>query len=162
MAVLINLRAVITSAFVLAFAGIAAVGAPVAAQDKPAVSVAKSPTCGCCSAWVAHMRAAGFTVTTQDMGMGPLVAFKRTHGIAPKYASCHTARVSGYTIEGHVPAEDVMRLLREKPNAIGLAVPGMPIGSPGMEVGTQRDAYDVLLINKDGTTRVFASYGEKQ
>lgn len=132
-----------------------------AAQATPVVNVAKSPTCGCCSAWVDHMRANGFSVKTKNMGMGQLVAFKRQHGIAPQHASCHTARVGGYTIEGHVPAALVLRLLKEKPDAVGLAVPGMPIGSPGMEAGSEREAYEVLLIKKDGSTSVYASYNAK-
>lgn len=125
------------------------------------IFVAKTATCGCCAAWVEHLQAAGFRVTTENVSLGRLMAFKTQHGIPPQLAACHTARVSGYTIEGHVPAADVKRLLKERPNAIGLTVPDMPIGSPGMEVGSQRDAYDVLLVALDGSTTVFAHYPEK-
>lgn len=130
-------------------------------KAERSVAVAKTATCGCCSAWVTHMRSAGFEVAAENMAMGQLMRFKTTNGIRPEHASCHTARVGGYTIEGHVPAKDVVRLLKERPDAVGLTVPGMPIGSPGMEVGDRRDAYEVLLVLKDGGTRVFSSYGEK-
>jgi len=142
----------------------AAVAEPAAqlSDAERSVAVAKTASCGCCSAWVTHMRSAGFEVAAENMAMGQLMRFKTTHGIRPEHASCHTARVGGYTIEGHVPAGDVVRLLKERPDAVGLTVPGMPIGSPGMEVGDRRDAYEVLLVLKDGGTRVFSSYSEKQ
>ena len=142
--------------------GIAAlgVGATAAHAGSLAVDVAKTATCGCCSAWVNHMKSAGFAVNATDMAMGQLIKFKQKHGISAELSSCHTARVDGYTIEGHVPARDVRRLLTERPDAVGLAVPGMPIGSPGMEAGRQREAYDVLLVLHDGSTRVFSRYGE--
>ena len=128
------------------------------AADLPRIAVAKSPTCGCCGAWVDHMRAAGFRVDVQDVSDETLAALKRRVGIAPEHASCHTAEVDGYVVEGHVPAEDVKRLLAERPEARGLAVPGMPAGSPGMEMGDTRDAYDTLLIGADGGATVFASH----
>jgi len=134
---------------------------PASAETKPSVRVAKTATCGCCSAWVDHMRANGFKVEAENMAMGQLSRVKADAGIKPELASCHTAHVAGYTIEGHVPAADVEKLLRQKPDAIGLTVPGMPIGSPGMEVGTERDAYDVLLIKRDGSTKVFTRYEAK-
>ena len=92
------------------------------------------------------------------MAAGQLTQFKVKHGITPDLASCHTARVAGYTIEGHVPVREINRLLAEKPDAIGLTVPGMPLGSPGMDYGSEKEPYDVLLIKKDGTTSVFAKY----
>ena len=134
---------------------------PVAAEPLT-VDVRKTATCGCCKAWVDHLKGAGYKVKAKNVIMSQLMSFKAKHGIRPKHASCHTGRVAGYTIEGHVPAREIARLLKERPDAIGLSVPGMPIGSPGMEVGTQRDAYDVLLIKKDGTTEVFASYTAKE
>ena len=122
------------------------------------IMVSKSPTCGCCNAWVDHMRRAGFDVAVRDLDHDALQAVKRDLGIAPKYTSCHTAQIGNYVIEGHVPANDVKRLLQDRPAGLGLAVPGMPIGSPGMEMGGQKDKYDVLLIKTDGTAQVFKSH----
>lgn len=121
------------------------------------VVVYKSPTCGCCTKWADHMHKSGFEV--KEIAIENLNSIKVEHGITSETASCHTAIVEGYVVEGHVPAKEVKRLLSERPDARGLTVPGMPIGSPGMEVeGRQADAYDVLLIEKDGGTRVWASY----
>lgn len=127
-------------------------------EAAPLVSVVKSPTCGCCGAWVEHMQAAGFRTEVHDVGSDQLDAFKREAGVAPEHASCHTAIVDGYFVEGHVPAEDVKRLLAERPEARGLAVPGMPAGSPGMEMGDVRDPYDTLLVRRDGAAEVFARH----
>jgi hypothetical protein len=124
----------------------------------PRVAVAKSPTCGCCGAWVDHMRAAGFEVDVQDVTDETLAALKRRLGLAPEQTSCHTAEVEGYFVEGHVPAVDVKRLLAERLEARGLAVPGMPAGSPGMEMGSVRDPYDTLLIGTDGQASVFTRH----
>ena len=130
---------------------------PLAEAALPAVTVYKSPTCGCCTAWAEHMEAAGFPVETVDVD--DLGAVKARHGIPPAYGSCHTATVGGYAVEGHVPAEDVKRLLAERPAAAGLAVPGMPIGSPGMETpGRPAEAYAVLLVSEDGGAAVFARH----
>jgi hypothetical protein len=128
------------------------------AADLPRVAVAKSPTCGCCGTWVEHMRAAGFDVEVKEVSDDALAALKRRLGLAPQHASCHTGQVEGYFIEGHVPAEDVERLLAERPDALGLAVPGMPIGSPGMEMGSTREPYDTLLIGANGEASVFARH----
>ena len=122
------------------------------------VEVWKDPSCGCCKDWVDHMQASGFKVTVHETGNN---AVRARLGLPPKLGSCHTALVGGYLIEGHVPASDVRTLLRQKPQALGLAVPGMPVGSPGMDgaaYGNRRDPYDVLLVARDGTTRVFNSY----
>lgn len=116
------------------------------AAEGTRVTVYKSPTCGCCSDWVDHMREAGFDVTVEDVA--DLDAVKREHGVPGPLQSCHTAIVDGYVIEGHVPADLVARLLAERPaDAWGIAVPGMPAGSPGMEQGGSRDPYDVILYN---------------
>lgn len=115
----------------------------------------KSPTCGCCKSWVSHMAANGFALDAHDVAQEALAALKAQNGISPKVASCHTAKIGGYTVEGHVPASAVKRLLAEKPDAIGLAVPGMPAGSPGMETQGEVQAYDVLLIKKDSSPEVF-------
>ena len=142
----------------LAAAGALALVPGAALADGPIVEVAKSPTCGCCTAWIEHMRAAGFTVNVTDVEYDALQQVKTRLGIGPDHASCHTARVDGYVIEGHVPAEDVRRLLAERPDAVGLAVPGMPVGSPGMEMGNERDPYDTILVRRDGTGEVFQSH----
>jgi hypothetical protein len=132
----------------------AAVPAAATAQQE-LVTVYKSPSCGCCKAWVEHMRQAGFRMDVHDMD--DVQPVKTAMGVPGPLASCHTARVGGYAIEGHVPADLVAKLLREHPSDIaGLAVPGMPAGSPGME-GMGKDAYDVVAFTKDGHTRVYAS-----
>jgi hypothetical protein len=128
--------------------------------SAPQLLVAKSPTCGCCGAWVAHMRKAGFRVAVRDVSDAELQTIKLGFGVRPEYASCHTARVGGYVIEGHVPAADVRRLLAERPGARGLAVPGMPLGSPGMESGDGAvEPYATLLLLRDGGAEVFARHG---
>lgn len=119
-----------------------------------AMTVYKSPTCGCCAKWVDHARAAGFVVTVKDTD--DMDAVKRETGVPAALQACHTALVGGYVIEGHVPADVVRRLLADKPKGMGLAVPGMPAGSPGMEAG-RKDRYDVLLFERSGATKVFAS-----
>lgn len=132
---------------------------PLLAENKPhEVEVWKSATCGCCSGWIKHMETAGYAVKAQDAALGILAKIKRQAGLSPDLQSCHTAKVGGYVIEGHVPPEDVARLLEEKPDAIGLSVPGMPLGSPGMDYGPDKEPYEVLLVMKDGTTKVFARH----
>jgi hypothetical protein len=126
--------------------------------SKPRVEVWKSPTCGCCNDWIKHLEANGFRVKGYDKGN---IAIRKELGMPVKYGSCHTATVDGYVIEGHVPAREIHRLLKERPKALGLSVPDMPIGSPGMdgpEYGGQVDPYDVLLIQRNGSATVFASY----
>ena len=125
------------------------------AQLAQIVDVYKSPYCGCCEKWVEHLQQNGFKVRTHDVEDVP--GTRRALGMPEGYASCHTARVGGYLIEGHVPAADVRRLLREKPVAIGLAVPAMPPGSPGME-SQQPVPYDTLLVQAGGRHRVFARH----
>lgn len=120
------------------------------------LEVYKSPTCGCCSGWVDHMSAAGFNVNTHDLDN--LVPVKQSHGISRETQSCHTAvSKEGFVFEGHVPAKYVKRFLAEKPdNARGLAVPAMPVGTPGMEMGDKFMPYQVLLLKTDGSTEVYA------
>jgi len=121
----------------------------------PQVNVFKTRTCGCCSKWVEHLRANGFQVNVQDV---PNTAeYRMKYGVPDKLQSCHTAVVKGYVIEGHVPAREVQRLLNERPNAKGLAVPGMPAGSPGME-GSRSDAYSVILFDEAGRASVYQKY----
>ena len=130
----------------------------VAGAEALEFQVAKTQSCGCCIAWVKELEAAGHEVESRNLPMATLIEYKVENGIGPDMTSCHTAKVAGYTIEGHVPVEDIERLLSEKPDAVGLAVPGMPLGSPGMEYGNSREAYDVFLVNADGTSEVFTSY----
>ena len=128
------------------------------AAERTLVEVWKSPSCGCCKDWVTHLEGNGFAVKVNEVGN---TGMRGRLGIPAALGSCHTALVGGYAIEGHVPARDIQRLLAERPSAIGLAVPGMPIGSPGMdgpEYGSRRERYDVLLLRKDGSTAVFASH----
>lgn len=133
--------------------------APASAADTAAsIEVWKSATCECCGAWVKHLEANGFTVKVNATEPSVLASLKRQAGIGDKLASCHTAMIDGYVIEGHVPGTDIKRLVAERPQAIGLAVPGMPVGSPGMEQGAEFEPYDVLLIKKDGSTETFASH----
>lgn len=119
------------------------------------VEVFKSPYCGCCEKWVEHMRKAGFEVVTRDVNDVP--AARKATGMPERFGSCHTAKVAGYVVEGHVPATDVQRLLKEQPKALGLAAPGMPQGSPGMETN-QPQPYDTLLVQADGSHKVFAKH----
>ncbi len=129
-----------------------------AAAPKTRVEVWKSPSCGCCKDWLAHLEADGFAVTVHDDGNTDA---RERLGMPLKYGSCHTARVDGYALEGHVPASDIRRLLRERPRAVGLAVPAMPVGSPGMDgpaYGGRRDPYDVLLVARDGSASVYRHY----
>ena len=128
---------------------------------KPDVFVWKDPNCGCCKEWVKHLEANGFKVKVNDAGNS---AMRARLGIPAKLGSCHTAIVGGYAVEGHVPAADIQRLLKEKPQAIGLTAPGMPIGSPGMDTAVyngRKDPYDVLLVLKDGSTKVWASHNKR-
>lgn len=127
-----------------------------AAQTLPKVQAYRDPGCGCCEKWTEHMKAAGFDISMQDDP--DLAARKTLLGVPDQLSGCHTALVSGYVIEGHVPAEDIVRLLTEKPDVLGLAVPGMPMGSPGMEVGESKEPYDVRAFKKDGSSVIFASH----
>jgi hypothetical protein len=125
-----------------------------AQTGAPTMTVYKSPTCGCCSKWIEHMRSNGFEVKSTDVE--DVTSIKTANGVPPEAGSCHTALVGGYVLEGHVPADSVKRLLREKPKVAGLAVPGMPVGSPGMEVPSgQVDRYNVVSFTKGGPTTVF-------
>lgn len=121
------------------------------------IEVYKSATCGCCTQWVEHLRTNGFEVKAQNVPN--TAAYRARFGIPAALGSCHTATIGGYVLEGHVPAREIRRLLMEKPKAVGLAVPGMPMGSPGMEMADMpTDAYDVLLVRKDGSHVVYQHY----
>jgi len=137
----------------------AAVAAPVFAEPAaPLVEVWKDPSCGCCKDWIKHLEANGFAVRVFETGH---TVMRSRLGIPTQLGSCHTARVGGYAVEGHVPAREIRRLLKERPAAVGLAVPAMPVGSPGMdgpEYRGRRDPYDVLLVAQGGRSTVFQSY----
>jgi hypothetical protein len=121
---------------------------------KPQMTVYKSPTCGCCSKWIAHMQANGFVVKAVDVD--DIDAVKREHGVPADATSCHTGIVNGYVVEGHVPADAVQKMLKDKPSIAGIAVPGMPMGSPGMEVpGGQKEAFNVVSFDKAGRIAVY-------
>lgn len=131
---------------------------PGATADLPEVTVYKSPTCGCCSDWVTHLRDNGFSVTVNDeVNMKPI---KRRGKVPKDLAACHTAAVGDYVVEGHVPADEVKRLLRQKPDLHGISVPGMPVGSPGMERGDRVEPYSVVGFTATGDTTVVAQYGQ--
>ncbi|QMT34502.1 DUF411 domain-containing protein [Conchiformibius steedae] len=127
-------------------------------QNTGHIEVWKDPNCGCCTEWINHMEKNGFRVTVHNTGNSEI---RKSFGMPQNYASCHTAKIDGYIIEGHTPAADVRRLLKEKPDALGLATPGMPLGSPGMDGEMYQDRtqpYDVLLVGKDGSSQVYQSY----
>lgn len=124
----------------------------------PAIHVMKDPNCGCCSGWIEILENDGFIVTTEPSLGTLLMRYKLDNGIPQRMVSCHTGRIDGYMIEGHVPVADIRRLLDDRPDAVGLAVPGMPYGSPGMGPESEREAYEVFLIRRDGSTEVFSRY----
>jgi hypothetical protein len=131
--------------------------APATAGPLPKVTVYKTSSCGCCRLWVDHMRKNGFDVQAMDVSSGDVRAVSKAAGLKDADSSCHTAKIGNYTVEGHVPADDIKRMLKEKPAISGLSVPGMPQGSPGMEQGTT-EPYDVIAFTKDGRSTVFAKH----
>lgn len=142
------------------FLGLAAAGliaCSTAEQPPRLVRVYRSPTCGCCGDWVTHLRQNGFEVEVQEVDDLEPIALRL--GVPEQLRSCHTGEIGGYFVEGHVPAADIQRLLAERPNALGITVPGMPIGSPGMERGNIRQPYQTLLVDRSGTPSVFANHG---
>ena len=143
--------------FLLALTALA-LTSPVFALENLPIHVVKDPGCPCCNAWIGYLREKGFVVSFEERSIESLAAFKRQQGIPDALVSCHTATVGGYTIEGHVPAADIRRLLADAPDAIGLTVPGMPYGAPGMGPEAEREAYDVILIGRDGSASTFSRY----
>ncbi|WP_081532425.1 DUF411 domain-containing protein [Rhodovulum sp. P5] len=144
--------------FLLSAAAGLVVAAPALAAAGPRIHVVTDPGCGCCSAWMRILDADGFRVTKEAAAGVALIRYKLDKGVPHSMVSCHTAMVAGYVVEGHVPPADIWRLLADRPDAVGLAVPGMPYGSPGMGPESRREAYDVFLLRRDGSTEVFASY----
>ena len=137
-----------------AISAAAALPALLGARATVPMMVYKDPSCGCCKSWVTLMRSAGFEVSVRDTA--DMQSIKRRYQVPAALSSCHTALVGGYVVEGHVPSDLITRMLKEKPKVLGLAVPGMPAGSPGMEVGGQKDAYEVLTFDASGKSAVFA------
>ncbi|WP_138464864.1 DUF411 domain-containing protein [Poseidonocella sp. HB161398] len=138
--------------------GLALLAARPGHAAAPAIHVVKDPGCGCCSAWIAVLEAEGFAVTAENRPAAALAEHKAQSGVPEAMASCHTAHAGGYFLEGHVPPREIRRMLAEAPAARGLAVPGMPWGSPGMGPEAERDAYQVFLIGPEGGATVFAAY----
>ncbi len=137
-----------------------AIKAETLSADKPVdIVVYRSPTCECCGKWLDHLKKNNFTV--KDIVTDDVQAIKDKYGVSEAMASCHTAIVDGYVIEGHVPAEDIMNLLTTKPKIVGIAVPGMPSGTPGMEMGGRKDAYDVMSFDKENHYEIFHHYEGK-
>ena len=151
---------ILTRRAMMASAASFAATAPTAGltQAPLSIHVLKDPNCGCCTAWIEILEKNGFTVTTERSLGTLLIRHKLENGIPQDITSCHTGEIEGYMIEGHVPTADIRRLLSERPDAVGLAVPGMPYGSPGMGPADEREAYDVFLIRKGGSTEIFSSY----
>jgi hypothetical protein len=136
---------------------VAAMGLRAESSDKPIdIEVHRSPTCMCCGKWLAHLKENNFNV--KDIVTDDVQAIKDKYGVTQELASCHTAIVDGYVIEGHVPADDIKKLLQTKPKVVGLAVPGMVNGSPGMEMGDKKDPYDVVSFDREKQVKVFHSY----
>lgn len=142
----------------LLLAGCTTIQAENAVADKE-MTVYRSPTCGCCGKWIEHVKNNHFTV--KDIVSNDMDAIKEKYGIPDKLGSCHTAIVDGYVIEGHVPAADIQKLLQTKPKVVGLSAPGMPMGSPGMEMGGSQD-YNVMSFDKDGKVQVFSEHKASQ
>ena len=142
----------------------AGLGLGVAAQQKPApatpqkVTVYKTSSCGCCRLWVDHLKSSGFDVQSMDVSSADVRAVSKAAGLPDDGSSCHTAKIGNYVVEGHVPASDIRRMLKEKPAIAGIAAPGMPMGSPGMEQGGAKEAYDVLAFTKDGKMTVYSKH----
>lgn len=152
-----------TFTLVITAIAIAGLGYAVAAQPAstpsalPKVTVYKTSSCGCCKLWVEHMKSNGFDVQAMDVSSADVRAVSKAAGLKDEDTSCHTAKIGNYTVEGHVPAGDIKRLLKEKPAIAGLSAPGMPQGSPGMEQGS-KEPYNVIAFKKDGTSTVFATH----
>lgn len=141
---------------------ITGLGLGAAAQQKPAaaaqkITVYKTSSCGCCRLWVDHLKASGFDVQAMDVSSADVRAVSKAAGLKDDDTSCHTAKVGNYVVEGHVPADDIRRMLKEKPAIAGIAAPGMPQGSPGMEQGS-KEPFDVVAFTKDGKTTVYAKH----
>ena len=132
---------------------------PAQAEEPTAITVYRSPTCSCCGKWMEHLKQNNFTI--KDIPTEDMNAIKHKYGVSDEMASCHTAVVNGYVVEGHVPADDIKALLKAKPNVVGIAVPQMPNGTPGMEMGGKQDPYDVMSFDSDKHYQVFKSHSKQ-
>ncbi len=128
----------------------------VQAEESVEIEVYRSPNCGCCGKWIQHLKENQFLV--KDIVTNDVSKIKKKYGVSAEMSSCHTALVNGYVVEGHVPASDIVRLLKIKPSITGIAVPGMPVGTPGMEMGDKKDAYNVVSFDKKNNVQVFSRY----
>ena len=156
-----NRRHLLTHACVLLSLAPLASQAITPSAARPRLEVWKTASCGCCKDWVKHVQAAGFEVKAHDVSDDAKRQKRQQLGLPEAFGSCHTAVVDGYVVEGHVPAREISRLLKERPQAVGLTVPGMPVGSPGMdgpEYGTRRDKFAVVLVQRDGRQSVYQNY----
>jgi hypothetical protein len=132
---------------------------PAQAEESKAITVYRSPTCSCCGKWLEHLKQNGFSI--KDVPTEDMKAIKHKYGVSDEMASCHTAIVDGYVVEGHVPADDIKTLLKTKPNVVGIAVPQMPSGTPGMEMGGKKDPYNVMSFDTENHSQVFKSHTEQ-
>jgi len=152
-------KVVVTICLTVSVLGILGSNAPIShAQTaiKPNATVYRSPDCSCCHGWIDHLNSQGFHI--EDVPTNDIETIKQKHNVPDNLASCHTAIVNGYVVEGHVPAQDIKRLLQEKPNVTGLSVPQMPIGTPGMEMGNQKDPFSVISFDPKGRDGIFNQY----
>jgi hypothetical protein len=150
---------VVGTVLIAASAGFAAAHGQTAPKAAAASMVVyKSPTCGCCGAWIEHLRTRGFQVEAKDVSDSQLTVVAIQSGVPGELQTCHTAKVGGYIVEGHVPAEDIQRMLKEKPAIAGIAVAGMPMGSPGMEQGGRKQPFNTMAFTKDGKETIFAKH----
>jgi hypothetical protein len=152
-----SLKLLILTGFLILSFGLKA--ETIATEKAVDVTVYRSPTCGCCGKWIDHLKQNHFNV--KDIISDDMESIKNKYGVPKEMASCHTAIVDGYVIEGHVPADDINALLKSKPKVVGLAVPGMVTGSPGMEMGGKKDPYDVMSFDKENHFQIFNSYSGK-
>lgn len=149
---------VATMAMAIAMAGLGLAQQKPAATPGQKVTVYKTSSCGCCRLWVDHMKSNGFDVQSMDVSAGDVRAVSKAAGLPENGTSCHTAKIGNYVVEGHVPASDIKRMLKEKPAIAGIAAPGMPMGSPGMEQGGAKEPYDVVAFTKDGKMTVYSKH----
>lgn len=138
--------------------GLALINIPTQAEEAKAITVYRSPTCSCCGKWLEHLKQNNFVI--KDIMTDDMQAIKKQQGVSDEMASCHTALVDGYVIEGHVPADDIKALLKTKPKVVGIAVPQMPMGTPGMEMGDKKDPYNVMSFDQNNHYEVFKSHTE--
>jgi len=148
-----------TTLFLTCFLGLSGVALAEQAADNADIVVYRSPTCGCCGKWLMHLKDNDFNV--KDIVVDDMASVKERYGVPKELASCHTAIVDGYIIEGHVPADDIKTLLATKPQITGITVPGMPTGTPGMEMGGRKDPYKVIAFDKENRLQIFNSYDDE-